>query len=955
MKQHTSGFKNNIKEMGKQLSSILVYNNNILTDELYSASLVYEGNLLKSVMKKLEIESSVDIPLETEVNFQSGILVDDDYEMLDYGRYIVYKSEKQEDEKTYKIECYDKILYSMKPYEDIGITYPITVRDYISAICNYLGIDFANNSSTFANYNKIIPNEKYLDANGNDLGYTFRDVLDELAQVTGSTICINENDELEVRYITPTSDTIDEDFLKDVNVTFGEKYGPINSIVLSRSGNADNVYLQDTQSIETNGLCEIKISDNQIMNDNNRSEYLPDLLSALGGVEYYLNDFSSTGICYYDVCDRYNVQVGEQSYSCVMLNDEINIENGLEELIHTEMPEQSKTDYEKSDKTDMRINQTYFIVDKQNQVIESVVSNVTEQNNKISQITQTVDEINSKISDFADLTISGETSYATLNLAGINESEPIEIRVRPVSENISYWYPNTGLFPDLSLFLKTRTIRFTNTSTNEVVEYELPDDLLYYDSNNYDEFYLNYESQTCEVTKRCAYNADGTVSLLANEVVTTYTYPEILLDDGDYTIEILGYNYGYLSVRLMSANIYTTQFATKAEVSSQLNQTSQQITAEVDAKFTNYSTTTEMNAAIVLKANEITSTVSSTYETKTSAQQNYSQLQQTDQSITSTVATKVGNNEIISKINQSPESITINANKISLAGKTIQLTSDNIAINSTNFKVTKDGNLTCSNANVTGSVTATSGKIADYTINGAQLIGNSVGLSGTGGQGWAFWAGSNDPDSAPYRVGHEGVVYATNANITGVVNATSGNFNGSITIRGNNELISYNSSGYVANKVNRYGLRLYGNTGNEIGYVTAGILTYNGVSYNGVAIHNNDGGNLYVYQDGIFVRGTVHTTSLESEKKNIEEYDKSALEEIINSDIYKYDFKTEEDNTQKHIGLVIGENYKASKDVTNNSGVDLYSMIAVAWKAIQEQQKQIEELKAEIEKLKGEK
>ena len=67
------------------------------------------------------------------------------------------------------------------------------------------------------------------------------------------------------------------------------------------------------------------------MNFNNRSDFLPDILEKLNGLEYYLNDFSSTGITYYDVCDRYNVQIEDKTYSCVMFNDEISITQGLEE------------------------------------------------------------------------------------------------------------------------------------------------------------------------------------------------------------------------------------------------------------------------------------------------------------------------------------------------------------------------------------------------------------------------------------------------------------------------------------------------------------------------------------------------------------------------------------------------------------------------------------------------
>lgn len=73
-----------------------------------------------------------------------------------------------------------------------------------------------------------------------------------------------------------------------------------------------------------------------------------------------------------------------------------------------------------------------------------------------------------------------------------------------------------------------------------------------------------------------------------------------------------------------------------------------------------------------------------------------------------------------------------------------------------------------------GTVTATSGKIAGYTISGNSLIGSNVGICGASGSNWAFWAGSNTSGSAPFHVGHDGSVIATNANITGTITATSG-------------------------------------------------------------------------------------------------------------------------------------------------------------------------------------
>lgn len=751
MKVHTNEYKDEIKKFGRQLDSIISYTINGVTIELGSEELNsitphYEANILKSVMKQLDIDSNIDIPLETEINYQFGVLVNGSYEYVNFGNYIVYSSEKQEDLNSYKIICYDKILLSMKDYENINVTYPITIRNYINAICTHLGLTFKNTNDIFPNYNRQISRELYLDSNNNSLGYTFRDVLDEIAQATGSTICINEEDnQLELRYITDTNDTINAEYLKDININFKEKYGPINSIVLSRSAESDNVYLRDESSISENGLCELKIIDNQIMNWNDRSDYLPDLLNKLGGLEYYLNDFISTGITYYNMCDKYTINIEDNYYPCVMFNDEVLVTQGLEENINTDMPNETKTDYTKADKTDRKINQTYLLVDKQNQEISAVISQTTDPSNpdsmfnKVTSLNLRVGELESKISDVADLTISGETSYATLDLNNINASEPIMVKVHATNDNISYLYPRSNLYPSDTLYMTDRIIRFHNNTTNENFDYTLPDDLLIYDNDTYDEFYLNFDTTTCQIVKRCGYNADGTVYILANEITTNYTYPRINLTDGNYTISLLGYNNGYLFTRLLTQNIYTTQFYTRTETNSIINQTTQNINLSVDTKLSNYSTTNEMNSAITLKANQITSSVSQSYATKTELTNARTEIQQTTDSISSTVATKVGNNEIISRINQTPETYTIDASKVNVSGVITAINNDTSTTINGN-KITT-GSITASQVNssiiTTSNLSAqtisasqiTTGTLSANRISGGTINGNNVSIT----------------------------------------------------------------------------------------------------------------------------------------------------------------------------------------------------------------------------------
>ncbi len=93
-------------------------------------------------------------------------------------------------------------------------------------------------------------------------------------------------------------------------------------------------------------------------------------------------------------------------------------------------------------------------------------------------------------------------------------------------------------------------------------------------------------------------------------------------------------------------------------------------------------------------------------------------------------------------------------------------------------------------------------------------------------------------------------------------------------------------------------------------------------------------------------------SSLETKKKNFEKFE-NALEIIKNVDIYKYNLKSESDTDKKHIGFVIGDNYKYSKELTSNKndGADIYSLASCCLEAIKEQQEEIEKLKKKIEEM----
>lgn len=291
---------------------------------------------------------------------------------------------------------------------------------------------------------------------------------------------------------------------------------------------------------------------------------------------------------------------------------------------------------------------------------------VTGQDKKISTISQTVEEISAKLSNISDITTSGETSFGTLNLENINESEPIYLRVVPTTKNISYSYPYNGSYPQND-YDGIRILRFTNTTENTYVEYEIPDDLLIKDEDTYDEFILNYETETCQIIKRCEYNANAEVVEKSEVKINNYPYPKIQLENGNYTISLVSYSNGYITARLMTSNIYTTQFYTKVETDSKISASATNINLSIDEKLyktdkkidKNYD---ELKTSINLTESSIKQEVTANYTTK-------NEFKNETDTIHGEIELKIDkddNDRIVSMINASADNVKINANKLEL-------------------------------------------------------------------------------------------------------------------------------------------------------------------------------------------------------------------------------------------------------------------------------------------------
>ena len=143
----------------------------------------------------------------------------------------------------------------------------------------------------------------------------------------------------------------------------------------------------------------------------------------------------------------------------------------------------------------------------------------------------------------------------------------------------------------------------------------------------------------------------------------------------------------------LESSIKQTADGFTAELSKQVTETKQYAesaaeTAESNAKqdtadkLKDYSTTTEMNTRINATAEGISAEVTRKLQSYSTTEQMNSAIRQTADSINTEVSKKVNGDEIISKINQSAENVSIEASKINLNGA--------VTANQ-NFKIGLDG------------------------------------------------------------------------------------------------------------------------------------------------------------------------------------------------------------------------------------------------------------------------
>lgn len=513
--------------------------------------------------------------------------------------------------------------------------------------------------------------------------------------------------------------------------------------------------------------------------------------------------------------------------------------------------------------------------------IEGLANIISDYNTQIASINLQLGQIQQQVSSIEEFSREATgTNEIHLEDTVSGEGYVLNLKIKGDSDKFIYLAPSDTLTPSNTLvplgdhftLVSDKQNRNSVSSDAQIIDVVLSEPLRSL-NDVYDE--LNIVNGKTTVTRRVGVDENLELYVLENEIVENLQDITLKTFDNDTYIYIKEYEGLDYSSKYIIKSDYSDVFATQEGLQNAV---------------------VEMNSSITQTAEEINLEVSK----------------------------KVGNDEIISKINQSAEEIQIDAEKISLDGKEINLTGDNIVINSNNFSVDRNGNMVCNGAQI-NNATIDNAQINDATIDNAQ-IDDATMRNVYIDRGTIKLGGVNEEAQVRFYILSD----------TSELHLTAENL-----FLEDEPNVNWCSFGFSADTNNR----------NE--NIPAFNLSKNGVQ----TIGNHD-----------FLQSpSIRQTSSKKIKKNISKLKYSALNVIKKGDIYEYNLISDENKDKKKIGFVIDDNYNTPDEIIASDkkiqkkemkktedldkAIDLYAMSSIEWKAIQEQQEMIESLKSKINKL----
>ena len=308
----TDKFKQAMKEPVKMVTASLVLDDNtVITgqDKLIKITIDSSGHLFGTATSVINIElfgTNYNLVDHTFSVVAKTLIdaVNDTWEEANLGLFYVEESTADFEKKTTKIKGYDLMGKLAKtPYNSGTIQFPCTVKELINQLAGRFDFTVDTNLDNLPNITYQIPEDLYAKISS----CTYRDILGEIAGAT-ATIAVFNGKTLSFRDSKKKPDE-DEIWTYDnlKTLKYKPKYGPVNSLVLARTPQEDNVVIADNASVANNGHTEVKLANNEILDDDRRKLITP-IFNSIKDFSHHPFEAETTGFGWYKPGDLVSAQ-----------------------------------------------------------------------------------------------------------------------------------------------------------------------------------------------------------------------------------------------------------------------------------------------------------------------------------------------------------------------------------------------------------------------------------------------------------------------------------------------------------------------------------------------------------------------------------------------------------------------------------------------------------------------
>lgn len=344
------------------------------------------------------------------------------WETITLGYFTVYQVAYDVESDISTLDLYDPMLMlSVSPYALPDDTFPCTVAELADIIATYGALDLDPNFSSLPNQDHVIASNLWATIQNT----SYRDVINEIAQTTGTTAVTSGSTLLFKTY------EVSDEVLTEANLVkfqIGQKWGNVNSVTLSRMPQQDNILLRDEDDSAINGIFEIGIVNNQIM-DNYRQDMIQPLYDALVTATPFINYYNAVlvteGHGYYEVGDVITANLGGVDYPILITEINLSIDGGISETIKSVIPTDPSVNSQTSGGILKTLWNTEIKVDKQNNTISSVVEQQNTYqdyvNDNFTRIDQDINDVTISVQDGGGVNqIRNSVGYSIDNNQNLN-------------------------------------------------------------------------------------------------------------------------------------------------------------------------------------------------------------------------------------------------------------------------------------------------------------------------------------------------------------------------------------------------------------------------------------------------------------------------------------------------------------------------------------------------------